>query len=54
MEREFRRLQAMRKQDELLMLMAIDELEDVLRVAVADGELPLLPPEIEDAHSQEY
>ena len=44
-ERESRRLNALRKQDELLMLIAGDDLEDSFRVAVADGELPLMPPE---------
>lgn len=46
-EREQRRIQAIRKQEELLMLMADAELEDVLRMAVADGEQPVYPPEIE-------
>jgi hypothetical protein len=46
-ERESRRLNALRKQDELLMLIAGDELEDSFRLAVADGELPLAPPEFE-------
>lgn len=46
-ERELRRLQAIRKQEELLMLIADADLEDLLRSAVADGEQPILPPELE-------
>lgn len=46
-ERELRRMEAIRKQQELLMLLADAELEDGLRLAVADGEQPVLPPEIE-------
>jgi len=47
-EREQRRLQAIRKQEELLMMLADAALEDDLRLAVADGEQPILPPEMED------
>jgi hypothetical protein len=46
-ERELRRLQAIRKQEELLLLLADAELEDGMRMAVADGELPVLPPELD-------
>lgn len=46
-EREFRRLQAIRKQEELLTLLAGATLEDEVRLAVADGEQPIVPPEIE-------
>lgn len=46
-EREQRRIAAIRKQQELLMLLADAELEDGVRLAVADGEQPILPPEIE-------
>jgi len=46
-EREYRRRQALRKQEELLQLVAADELEDTLRLAVADGEQPVLLPECE-------
>jgi hypothetical protein len=46
-ERELRRMEAVRKQQELLMLLADAELEDGLRLAVADGEQPVMPPEIE-------
>jgi hypothetical protein len=45
-EREFRRLRAIRKQEELLMLLAGAELEDEMRLAVANGEQPIVPPEI--------
>lgn len=46
-EREQRRIAAIRKQQELLMLLADAELEDGVRLAVADGEQPIMPPEIE-------
>lgn len=46
-EREQRRLQAIRKQEELLMMLVDAALEDDMRLAVADGEQPILPPEIE-------
>jgi hypothetical protein len=46
-EREQRRLQAIRRQEELLMMLADAALEDDMRLAVADGEQPILPPEIE-------
>ena len=46
-EREQRRLQAIRKQEELMMMLADAALEDDMRLAVADGEQPILPPEIE-------
>ena len=46
-ERELRRLQAIRKQEELMMLLADAAMEDGMRLAVADGEQPILPPEIE-------
>ena len=47
-EREYRRLQALRKQEELLLLLAGDDLETVLRTAVADGEHPVYSPECAD------
>jgi hypothetical protein len=47
-EREYRRLQALRKQEELLLLLAGDDLESVLRTAVADGEHPVYSPECAD------
>lgn len=46
-EREQRRLQAIRRQEELMMMLADAALEDDMRQAVADGEQPILPPEIE-------
>jgi len=46
-ERAQRRLQAIRKQEELMMMLADAALEDEMRLAVADGEQPILPPEIE-------
>jgi hypothetical protein len=46
-ERVYRRLQALRKQEELWLLLAGDDLEAELRSAVADGEQPVLIPELE-------
>lgn len=46
-ERELRRLQAARKQEELLMLLAEDHLEECMRLAVANGELPVPTPTLE-------
>jgi hypothetical protein len=46
-ERAQRRIQAIRKQEELLLLLADAELEDGFRLAVADGEQPVMPPEID-------
>ena len=46
-EREARRLQAARKQEELLMLLADDQLEECMRLAVANGELPVSAPTME-------
>lgn len=48
-ERERRRVHAIRKQEELMMLVACMELEDTIRLAVADGEQPVLPPEMDMA-----
>lgn len=44
-EREYRRLQALRKQEELMLMLAGDDLESLLRIAVADGEQPVCLPE---------
>jgi len=46
-EREYRRLQALRKQEELWLILAGEDLESELRAAVADGEQPVLLPELE-------
>ena len=46
-EREQRRMQAIAKQEDLLLMLADAALEDDMRLAVADGEQPILPPEIE-------
>jgi len=46
-EREQRRLDAIRKQQELLMLLADADLEEGMRMAVAAGEQPVVPPELE-------
>ena len=44
-ERQLRRLQALRKQEELMLLLAGDDIESLLRAAVADGEQPVCSPE---------
>lgn len=46
-ERTQRRLRAILKQDEFLMLLEQAETEEALRVAIADGELPIIPPGLE-------
>ena len=45
-ERERRRVEAARRQEELLMILAANDLENTIRFAVAEGEQPVLPPEI--------
>jgi hypothetical protein len=45
-ERDARRRQALRKQEDLLVLLAGSELEELVRDAVADGEQPVVLPEV--------
>jgi hypothetical protein len=45
-ERERRRLLALERQEELLMLLAAGDLEQTIRSAVAQGEQPVCPPEV--------
>jgi hypothetical protein len=46
-EREHRRVAAVRKQDELMLVLAATGLEDAMRLAVAAGEQPVAAPELE-------
>jgi len=46
-ERERRRMQAIQKQEELMMLLAGADLEVAIRLAVAESERPVTLPEVE-------